>query len=187
LLQKELDLGQVTKRWQETFAEPAMQAWWEYNAPNIREEFAGVPGAFYSADRARGVAREASRYMSTAITPTLYQSLETAAARRPGIIGAMQALGPVQTELGLTDLSRAVTSAGINPYLMAMLGHSPLQVNAAGLQTGGSGIGSALGGLAGMALGALGGPIGAAAQAMTGMESGGAAGGLLGSIIGGLF
>ena len=68
-LAKSLDLGSISKEWEETFAQPAMDAWWKYNAPGIRSEFAGVPGGFYSTDRARGVGGMASQYMSQSVQP----------------------------------------------------------------------------------------------------------------------
>ena len=82
LFRDELDPDNVTDRWREQFAEPAMQAWLDYNAPQIRDEFAGVAGGFYSSDRGRRVSSEANRFMGSYVTPQLFASTEAAAARR---------------------------------------------------------------------------------------------------------
>ena len=83
-----LDMGSVTERWDKTFAQPAMDAWWKYNAPGIRDEFAGIPGGFFSADRARGVTRAANQFMGSSVTPQLFGALEGAANRMPSMISA---------------------------------------------------------------------------------------------------
>jgi hypothetical protein len=127
-LTDELDMSQISERWKTTFAEPAMNAWWEYNAPGIRDEFAGVAGGFYSTDRAMGVSREASRFMGQNITPTLYSSLEASAARRPGIIGMLGQMGPMYDYQQQIDLSQGAARANINPYLTMLMGQ---RVNAA--------------------------------------------------------
>jgi len=112
------DLASVTERWKSSFAEPAMSAWWEYNAPQIRDEFAGIPGGFYSADRGRGVSREANRYMAQSITPTLYGSLESAISRMFGLSSNLLGLGgmsvpaaPVSQE-GRSTIAPAVGTLG---------------------------------------------------------------------------
>ena len=94
-----MDFGEVSKRWEQTFAQPAMEAWWKYNAPGIRDEFAGIPGAFYSSDRARGVVGEAQKFFGTSIVPTLFSALEGAAGRVPSMLSAISSIAygsPIQ-------------------------------------------------------------------------------------------
>jgi hypothetical protein len=178
LIRGELDPTTITERWRTGFAEPAMQAWWDYNAPQMRDDFAGVAGGFYSADRARRIGSEASRFMGTAVTPTLFASQEAAAARRPGMIGMLGQMGPASTEMDLLGLSQAATQSSMNPYLMAMLGIQPQRVDASKYQQE-SRPGALIGGIAGIALGGL---TGVGALSATGLGMG-----QLGSMIGGLF
>ena len=91
-----LNLGSISKEWEQTFAQPAMEAWWKYNAPGIRDEFAGIPGGFYSADRGRGVSMAANQYMAQAVQPQLFGALQQARALMPSMIGAVT--GPLTAQ-----------------------------------------------------------------------------------------
>lgn len=98
----EMSYEAITKRWDETFAQPAMEAWWKYNAPGVRDEFAGIPGAFFSADKARGVVQQSNMY-SGQIAQTLYGSLEAAAARNPQYMQMYSNLSPARVFAGWLD------------------------------------------------------------------------------------
>ncbi len=146
-LMRSLDLGSVTKEWEQTFAKPAMEAWWKYQAPGVRDEFAGIPGGFYSADRGRGVVSEANRFMSTTVTPTLFSALQGARAQMPGMIGAVtgpltaQAAGQIQP---LAKDSKAPLLGGLAGMAASFI----------------PGVGPALGGAFGMSDALAGGTLG---------------------------
>lgn len=173
---EQTDFDSISDRWRTSFAEPAMQAWWDFNAPQIRDEFAGIGGGFYSSDRGRRVANQASQFMATSITPTLFGAQENAAARIPGIVGMLQGMGPAGVESNLLSLSQQAGQAGMNPYLSMLLGIQPQQVNAAPVgQESGNKAGALIGGIAGIGAQMAFGPMAPAGL------------GQLGSMIGGLF
>ena len=153
-LMRSLDLGTISKEWETTFAQPAMEAWWKYNAPGIRDEFAGIPGAFYSADRGRGVSQAASQYMAQAVQPQLFGALQQARALMPSMIGAVtgpltaQATGQIQP---LAKDSKGSLLGGLAGFGLSFI---------PGLGGLGSAIGSSLGTTPGIGMGQLGSMIG---------------------------
>ena len=163
-----LNLGSISKEWDELFAKPAMEAWWKYNAPGIREEYAGIPGGFYSTDRARGVEQAASQYMAQSVQPQLFSALQAARANMPSMIGA------------LTNPLAALSGAGG--------GITPLQAPKEWTDATQGSMGSLIGGLAGMGLGLLVPGMGGLTTGLGFKAGQGAlAGGTLGSMIGGIF
>ena len=158
-LRTSLDLSRIPREWERTFADPAMDAWWRYNAPGIREEFASIPGAFYSADRARGVAQVANQYFAQSVQPQLFTALQQAKALMPQMIGAF------------TNPLAAMATTGV-PSMPSMP-----SVQMPNLQK--TSMGPLVGGLAGMGISGL---SGAGALTPAGLSFG-----TLGSMIGGLF
>lgn len=120
-LMNSLDLSSISKEWDKTFAQPAMEAWWKYNAPGIRDEYAGIPGAFFSADRGRGVSQAANQYMAQAVQPQLFSALQAARANMPNMISAVT--NPLaQLAQGAVGTVQDTGSGGIGPLLGGMLG-----------------------------------------------------------------
>lgn len=155
-LMNSLDLSSISKEWETTFAQPAMEAWWKYNAPGIRDEFAGIPGGFFSADRGRGVGQAASQYMSQSVQPQLFSALQAARANMPSMISAVT--NP------LTSFGRTTTT----PL-------APVQ------DTSGPGAGPLVGGLLGMGLAGLTGKGALSKQGLRMGIFGSMAGGLFGN------
>jgi hypothetical protein len=113
-LLSDLSVDATTRRWREGFAQPAMKAWWQYNAPNVREEFAGIPGGFYSADRARGVTDASSKFFGQQIAPTLFSAQESAQNR--GVSTSMNLLNwtdpNARAVMGLPGFQADFSTAG---------------------------------------------------------------------------
>jgi hypothetical protein len=139
----QFDPGQVTKQWNETFAQPVMSAYRQYVSPLVEEKW-NIPGLSGSAIAARGVTNAAQQYFGQQIQPTLYRDLQTAqqrafqsqeAAAGRQLAGA-SALGQLPISAGQTQLSdqerilaalRGDESRMMmenNPYLQAALGLS---------------------------------------------------------------
>jgi hypothetical protein len=119
-LTSQLDFADTARFWSESFATPAMNAWWSYEAPRVRDVYAGVPGGFYSADRVRGVAKGASDFYGS-LTEQLSKAFETQQATVPATIETLLGLGPAaQTEQKL-NLAQEANLATVNPYLTSAL------------------------------------------------------------------
>lgn len=97
------DEGAATRRFQENFATPLLEAYRRDVLPLVEEQFAGIPGGFVSRDRARGVTSELNRFVRQTIEPRLFETFqageqrafesgEAAAARVPGAVGALTQL-----------------------------------------------------------------------------------------------
>ena len=170
-----LDLSGIPKEWEETFAGPAMEAWWKYNAPGIRDEFAGIQGGFYSADRARGVSNVANQYYAQSVQPQLYSAIQQAKMLMPSMIGAVTnpLAGMATTGVPMPAMQMPNLAESSSGSLLGGLAGLGLNFLAPGL---GTAVGGALG-----TLGTYTDPTGK--KTTTG---GGTALGLLGSMIGGL-
>ena len=136
------DFGETSKRWQESFATPAMSTWKQVMAPLVAEQFNASPGSFYSQDRARGVTKAGSDYFGQYVQPTLFSayqqdvglgaaSQEAAAARIPGAIGQLQALPAAEfnaygTAASLMQqMQQAPLSAQYQEFLRTSVEQSP--------------------------------------------------------------
>lgn len=97
------DEGATTRRFQENFATPLIEAYKRDVLPLVEEQFAGIPGGFVSRDRARGVTSELNRFVSQTIQPRLFETFqageqrafesgEAAAARVPGAVSQLTGL-----------------------------------------------------------------------------------------------
>ncbi len=93
----------TARRFRESFATPLIETYRRDVLPLVEEQFAGIPGGFYSRDRARGVTNELNRFVSQTIQPRLFeafqadeqrafQSAEVAAARVPGAVSQLVGL-----------------------------------------------------------------------------------------------
>lgn len=99
----QFDEGRTAKTWKENFAVPAMETWRQTVQPLMQEQYAGIPGGFYSRDRARGVSNAANDFYGQYVQPTYYnawqgdvqrgfQSAEAAAGRSQGASAALQGM-----------------------------------------------------------------------------------------------
>lgn len=101
--------GDWQREFKKEFAIPVMETWKETIAPWLREEFAAVPGGFYSAARGRGMEEAAGRFYGGYVQPKYWESWqgelgrqfasrEAAAARRPAAVAQMTGLAAMEAE-----------------------------------------------------------------------------------------
>ena len=93
----------IVSDWSKYVATPAMQMWQKTIAPLIEEGY-NLPGAFYSASKSRGLARNASDFFTQNVTPTLFSALENMKGREvnlasiyAGLLGTSAGLSTAQT------------------------------------------------------------------------------------------